>query len=133
MRKVIINTNPCIHVLIFIEKLCLLVERIQSEQFKITYKVSMCVCSTMTIKTNYIFQHFSLQLILMTQPHITCMYYVTLSFMVSIKGKMVVDLHNLVFINPSQSVSVLSVCISFKHFIFLKIILSSWHKSFLKA
>ena len=42
----------------------------------------------------------------MSQPHITCtcLYYVTSSFMA-------VDLHNLVFINPSRAVSICFVCL----------------------
>ena len=54
------------------------------------------------------------------------MYYITSSFMVSTKGKLVVDLHNLVFINPSLSVSVLSVCINFLKFL-AQIVFESMH------
>ena len=49
--------------------------------------------------------------------YVICMYYVTSSFIVSTKGKLVVDLHNFVFINPSLLVSVLSVCINFLKFL----------------
>ena len=69
----------------------------------------------MVVYANCILRHFPLQLIQMTQHEVMFMYYVTLSFMVSTKGKMVhvLDLHNLAFINQSLSVSALTVCINF--------------------
>ena len=64
-----------------------------------------------------ILRHFTLQLILMTQPHGIFIYYVNSSFMVSTKKKVhVLDLHNLVIINTSLSVSVLTLCINFKNY-----------------
>ena len=83
---------------------------------------------------NYIFRHFPLQFILMTQPYVTCMYYVTSSFIVSTKGKMVhvVDLYNLVLINPSLfclSVSTFSITFSKINLIFMaQIIFESIHR-----
>ena len=49
----------------------------------------------------------------MSQPHITCtyIYYETSSFMVETKGKMAVDLHNLVLISPYRAVSICFVCL----------------------
>ena len=47
--------------------------------FKIPYNVSTCHVSMQHNKwfcrKKYIFRHFPLQLILMTQPHVTCVYY----------------------------------------------------------
>ena len=55
-----------------------------------------------------------MQLILMAQPDVTCIYYVTTSFTVSARGTLVVDVHNLVVNNPPLSVSLVSsVCSDF--------------------
>lgn len=58
--------------------------------------------------------------ILTAQPHTTCMYYATPSFMVSTKGTLEVYMHNSVVINPSLSVSVLSVWSDYQLFKFLQ-------------